>query len=117
MVGNNQMSTLYLVVSFFFVLVFVRNYHGIQRKVSARVLVFLFILAFVFSVLFPNVIGDMAKFFGFGRGADFMFYTFVIFSIGVFGLLYKKIYLLERRLTALNRQASILQSKQGEDCE
>ena len=105
------MSTLYLVVSFFFVLVFVRNYHGVQRKVSARVLVILFIFAFVFSVLFPNVIGRLAQFFGFGRGADFMFYTFVIFSIGVFGLLYKKIYLLERRLTALNRQVSIQQSK------
>ncbi len=111
------MASLYLVFNFFLVLLFVRNYHGIQRKVSARILVILFILAFVLSVLFPNVIGRLAQFFGFGRGADFMFYTFVIFSIGVFGLLYKKIYLLERRLTALNRQASILQSKLADDYE
>ena len=111
------MSTMYLVVNFFLVLIFVRNYHGVQRKVSARILVIVFIFAFVFSVLFPNVVGDLANFFGFGRGADFMFYNFVIFSIGVFGLLYKKIYLLERRLTALNRQASILQSKLWDERE
>ena len=92
-------------------LVFIRNYHGVQRKVSARVLVVLFVLAFVLSVLFPNEITRIAHFFGFGRGTDFIFYNFVIFSIGIFGLLYKKIVTLERRLIALNRQASIHESK------
>ncbi len=105
------MSTAYLLVLFFFVLVFVRNYHGIQRKVTARAFIFIFIFAFLLSALFPSLIGNLAGFFGFGRGTDFMFYNFVIFSIGIFGLLYKKIYLLERRLILLNRQVSIYQSK------
>lgn len=105
------MPTIYLVVNFFIVLLFIRNYHGITRKVSARVFVVLFIMAFVLSALFPNQIGRIATTFGFGRGADFVFYNFVIFSIGIFGLLYKKILLLERRLIALNRQASIHESR------
>jgi hypothetical protein len=35
----------------------------------------------------------------------------VIFTLGVFGLLHKKILLLERRLVELNRQASIAGTK------
>jgi hypothetical protein len=110
-VGNN-MSALYLVTSFALIVVFVRNYHGVQRKVSARFFMIMFIFAFVLSVMFPNQITRIASFFGFGRGADFVFYNFVIFSIGTFGLLYKKIVLLERRLVELNRQASI----RGSEC-
>lgn len=105
------MSTAYLVINFFIVLLFIRNYHGVPRKVSARLFVILFVMAFVLSALFPNQIGRIAGFFGFGRGADFVFYNFVIFSIGIFGLLYKKILLLERRLISLNRQASIHESR------
>ena len=111
------MSTIYLVVNFFLVLIFVRNYHGVQSKVTARIIFIAFIFVFIVSVMFPNSIGDLAQLFGFGRGADFMFYNFVIFSIGMFGLLYKKIYLLERRLTALNRQTAIFQSKFREEIE
>ena len=103
------MTAAYLVINFIFVLIFVRNYHGIKSKVTARVFILIFILAFLLSVLFPNFVTQIADFFGFGRGTDFMFYNFVIFSIGVFGLLYKKIVLLERRLVALNRQVSINQ--------
>lgn len=105
------MPTAYLIVNFFIVILFVRNYHGVTRKVSARIFVVLFVMAFVLSALFPNQIGQIATTFGFGRGADFVFYNFVIFAIGIFGLLYKKILMLERRLINLNRQCSINESR------
>lgn len=109
------MSAAYLVLSFALVLIFVRNYHGVQKKVSARFFLIIFIMGFILSVLFPNQISQIASFFGFGRGADFIFYNFVIFAIGIFGLLYKKILLLERRLIDLNRQVSIREGRFGDD--
>lgn len=111
------MSAAYLVTCFLLVLFFVRNYHGVQKKVSARVFLIIFILAFVLSVLFPDQISKIGLFFGFGRGADFIFSNFVVFALGVFGLLYKKILLLERRLIELNRQASIFGVKSRDDSE
>ncbi len=111
------MTSVYLIFNFILVLIFIRNYHGIKRKVTARLTIIFFIIAFILSVLFPNLVTQVASFFGFGRGADFIFYNFVIFSLGVFGLLYKKIFLLERRLVHLNRQASIFQSSTKADGE
>ena len=105
------MSAAYLVFSFILVLFFVRNYHGVRRKVYARLFLIIFVIAFLLSVLFPNQIARVGLIFGFGRGADFVFSNFVIFTLGVFGLLYKKILLLERRLVELNRQASIARTK------
>ena len=101
------MSAAYLVSIFLLVIIFVRNYHGVQKKVSARLFLIIFIVGFILSVLLPNLITQIASFFGFGRGTDFVFYNFVIFAIGIFGLLYKKILMLERRLIDLNRQVSI----------
>ena len=109
------MSATYLVLGLVLVLYFVRNYHGVQKKVSARLFLLIFVLAFVLSVMFPNQITRIGLFFGFGRGADFVFSNFVIFSLGAFGLLYKKILLLERRLVQLNRQSSILGNKLQND--
>jgi len=105
------MSATYLVLCLVLVLYFVRNYHGVQKKVSARLFLLVFVLAFVLSVVFPNQITRIGSFFGFGRGADFVFSNFVIFALGGLGLLYKKILLLERRLFELNRQASIREGR------
>lgn len=104
------MPATYLVLNLVLVLFFVRNYHGVQKKVSARLFLVIFVLAFILSVVFPNQITLIGSFFGFGRGADFIFSNFVIFSLGAFGLLYKKILHLERRLIELNRQVSIRES-------
>jgi small membrane protein len=109
--AGDKMPTLYLVANFLLVLFFIRNYHGVQKKVSARIFVVVFVLAFVLSAFSPSYVTKIANFFGFGRGTDFVFYNFVIFTIGILGLLYKKILLLERRLIALNRQASINEAK------
>ena len=101
------MPAAYLVSCLIIVIVFVRNYHGVQRKVSARLFVILFLCLFIISVIYPEHITEAANFFGVGRGSDFIFYNFIIFGVGILGLLYKKIIHLERRLLDLNRQVSI----------
>ena len=106
MVGNN-MSAAYLVFCFIVVIIFVRNYHGVQKKVSARFFVLFLFLIFIVSVIYPQHITKVANFFGVGRGSDFIFYNFIVFGLGMIGLLYKKIIHLERRLLNLNRQVSI----------
>ena len=101
------MSAIYLITSVILVFIFVRNYDGVRRKVSARLFVIVFFFAFIFSVIYPEQITKIANFFGVGRGSDFMFYNFIVFGLGMLALLYRKIVHLERRLVELNRQASI----------
>ena len=105
-VGNN-MPAIYLVTSLLLVMFFVRNYQGVQKRVYARIFVILFFCGFITSVVYPGLATEIANFFGIGRGSDFIFYNFIIFGLGLIGLLYKKIINLERRLLDLNRQISI----------
>jgi len=101
------MAAIYLITNFLLVLLFLRNYKGIQKKISARLFLIIFALALIFAVLFPDKISEIGNFFGIGRGADFIFYNFIIFTIGIFGILYKKNLYLERKLIELNRQVAI----------
>jgi hypothetical protein len=104
--GGNNMAALYLIANFFLVLIFMRNYNGIQKKISARLFMIVFAITLILAVLFPNKITTIANFFGIGRGADFVFYNFIIFTIGMIGILYKKNLYLERKLIELNRQVA-----------
>ncbi len=101
------MPAVYLIVTSFLVLVFVRNYHGVQKRVSARIFVVFLFIIFIISVIYPDKLTEIANFFGVGRGSDFVFYNFILFGLGIVGILYKKIIYLERRLIDLSRQASI----------
>ena len=104
---GNKMPAVYLATSLILVVFFVRNYQGVQRRVSARIFVSLFFCGFITSVIYPGLVTEIANFFGIGRGSDFIFYNVIIFGLGLIGLLYKKIINLERRLLDLNRQISI----------
>jgi len=77
----------------------------------------MFLLAFAAvataAVIFPQLMTDVAAFFGVGRGADLLLYLMVVAFIGSLAMQSRRAAELNRRITLLNRRLAILEAESG----
>jgi len=75
----------------------------------------MFLLAFAAiataAVIFPELLTDVASWFGVGRGADLLLYLLVIAFIGSLAMQSRRATELNRRITLLNRRLAILEAE------
>lgn len=77
------------------------------HKVLWRGYVVLVLIAAGLSVLFPDVLTDVAERLGVGRGADLLLYVMVVTFMLVSVVLFRRLAELERRYTELARAIAI----------
>ena len=83
----------------------------LRSRLFDRILfVFLFAVGLVFIFL-PDLTTKIAHVLGIGRGADFLFYLFIILAFYAFILLYSKLRKFENTLTEIIRQDAIKNAK------
>ena len=66
-----------------------------------RLAVLAIFFAGVLGITFPQLTTYFAKIFGVGRGADLIFYLFIVFALFIFVLLYSEVMRLSRQQTEL----------------
>ncbi len=69
-----------------------------------------FILLFctgIYLIIFHEITNDLATFLGITRGADLIFYTFVLFSFFIYIYLFQRIRILENNVVRLVREDAI----------
>ena len=72
-----------------------------------RVVIVLITLAGVYFVLFPETSSNIAHLVGIGRGADLVFYLFIIFSLFWFSSISTKMNRTDRKLTEIVRANAV----------
>ena len=82
-------------------------YIRLRSTIVDVLLIFLFVVAGVFLVLFNEYSDKIAHWFGVGRGADLIFYTGFLFLFFLVLKLYARIRKMEQNLTELVRKKSI----------
>lgn len=77
------------------------------HKVLWRAYVVLVAVAAGLSVVFPDALTTVARFFGVGRGADLLLYVLVVTFMLVSVVLFRRLNELERRYTQLARAVAV----------
>ena len=95
-------------------LLFIGMYMYVRLRSSLFdvVLIFVFIVAGILLVLFPETTSDIAHWAGVGRGVDLMFYLGFLFLFFIILKLYARIRRLEQHLTKDVREESILNAEE-----
>lgn len=102
---------LILIVSILVVAVFlVRSTSNTKNVALRRLLLLAFVLLALFSILFPAITTKVAQAIGVGRGADLILYLLVIAFLSYSVVSYRRMNILENRITDLARQLALAQS-------
>lgn len=93
---------------------------GLSKHVGAsfleRVASLSLIITGASCIAFPlSTAQPLAELFGIGRGVDFVFYVYIIFSLIMLNVLYKKAKLNNYRLTILMSELAQIQQKMQEN--
>lgn len=78
-----------------------------------RILIFLITLGGGYFVIFPESASTIANMLGIGRGADLIFYLFIIFSLFWFASTSAKFQVIDRKLTEIIRANAISNPIEG----
>ena len=89
------------IASFFTYLKFFRT--ALLDKLIAMLICFCALV----SILFPDITMFFANLLGVGRGADLVFYLYIVASVFVFIALYSKIMNLNSAITTLSREMAL----------
>ncbi|MCU1536212.1 MAG: hypothetical protein JWP82_563 [Humibacillus sp.] len=81
--------------------------YGQKAQALRRIGLLLFAAFAVWSVLNPNLLNEIARFFGIGRGADLVFYGLVIAFLGFVVTTFKRFRTMEARYTRLARRIAL----------
>ena len=88
----------------------VRSTANAKNVALRRLLLLLFALIAVISIIFPDITGIVASWVGVGRGTDLLLYMLVIAFLGYAVVNYRRMNILEGRLTDLARELTIARS-------
>lgn len=76
-----------------------------------RILMALFVIAAVFSVLFPQWLSWLAQLVGVGRGTDLVLYGLIVMFLAFIYTQYRRNIILQRQLTLLARKIALIEAK------
>lgn len=80
---------------------------GAKQLAVRRLLIIMFALFAVFTVIFPSILTQVARFVGVGRGADLLLYATVVVLLGFLALQEARTKNAEKRTTYLARRLAI----------
>lgn len=89
------------------ILIGVYMYIRLRSSLFDLLLIFLFMGAGVFLVMFPDYANRIANWAGVGRGADLVFYMAILFLFFLILKLYSRLRKIEQHFTELVRKKSI----------
>jgi hypothetical protein len=106
-----KIAQIALLISLFFVGRFLISK---DNKLVSRILILLILLLGIISILQPDLTSSVAQKIGIGRGADLIFYLYILGSLLIFAYLRNTINALQRNLTSLTREIALFSAtKQG----
>ena len=79
-----------------------------------RILALLFVLAAVCAIIFPNLLSEVAHFFGIGRGTDFLLYGFIVVSMLFAVAVIRAKARSDARVTRLARAVALIEARDRE---
>lgn len=91
-------------------IVLVRSTTKTKYVALRRMLLLVFVVIAVISVLFPAITTRVAQFVGVGRGTDLILYMLVLAFLSYSVVNYRRMNILENRMTDLARELAIAQS-------
>lgn len=89
----------------------VRSLPGEKSLAIKRILAILFVLAAAAAILFPQLLSIVANFFGIGRGADLLLYSFVIASMVFAVMAIRAKARSDARVTDLARAVALMEAR------
>lgn len=84
-----------------------RSTTGARHQAIRRLLLIGFVGFAVVAILFPGTLTQIAGFVGVGRGADLLLYVLTITFLGFVAASYRRMRLMEQRVTTLAREAAL----------
>ncbi|HXV93048.1 MAG TPA: DUF2304 domain-containing protein [Pseudonocardia sp.] len=94
-----------------FLVVFVRNRHGVKMQAGKRVGLVLFAALTVYAVVRPDDVTTVAQLLGVGRGADLLLYALAVAFVLAILNLYLRFRWIDRQLTDLARTLAIREAE------
>ena len=108
LVGNRTfIIQLLLVLGIVLIVAWLFIKRGAKQLAVRRLLIIAFALFAVLTVLFPNVLSQVANLVGVGRGADLLLYATVLVLLGFLALQEARTKAAEKRTTVLARRLAI----------
>jgi hypothetical protein len=107
---NFQLFQIILVIAF---LSFVLYLYRIKTVSTDRIILFILSLGGILLVIDPNLATQIANFVGIGRGADLIFYLFMIFCLFRFAEIDSNLRSQEQQLTKVVRMQTLQNPRKG----
>ena len=104
----------FLIIIFLTLLMLNTKKKALRKMFSRMGFIFMF-FGFVFSLMTPSIIQDVAHFLGVGRGADLVLYVLALGTL-IFGMLvYIKIKEIEDKLVKIARELTLINRSSDSD--
>lgn len=91
--------------------ILVSYFRWFRSAVADKLVIALILAAGIFMVVFPELTNKLAAALGVGRGADLVFYLFIVAFCYLMLLVYAKIKKMERQLAELARKQALMEVK------
>ena len=105
------MKLIQLILIIGLLVILVSYFRWFRSAVIDKLLIGLILAAGIFLVVFPDLTNRLAATLGVGRGADLVFYLFMVAVCYLLLLVYAKIRKLERQLAELARRQALMDVK------
>lgn len=92
----------------------VRALPGEKSLAVKRLIAFLFVLAAIAAILFPQLLSNIANFLGIGRGTDLLLYSFVLVALLYAAMSARSKARSDARVTELARQVALIEAASRE---
>lgn len=102
------MKLIQLILIIGLLVILVSYFRWFRSAVIDKVLIGCILAAGIFLVVFPDLTNRLAATLGVGRGADLVFYLFIVAFCYLILLVYAKIRKLERQLAELARRQALM---------
>ena len=105
------MKLIQLILIIGLLVILISYFRWFRSAVIDKLLIACILAAGIFLVVFPDLTNKLATTLGVGRGADLVFYLFIVAFCYLILLVYAKIRKLERQLAELARRQALMDVK------
>ncbi|MDO5672140.1 MAG: DUF2304 domain-containing protein [Actinomycetaceae bacterium] len=100
-----------LVTAVILLVVSITRSEGARHMAVRRILTFIFAIAALSAIIFPQALSSLALFLGVGRGTDLVLYGLVIVFFGYLVVDWRRHLATDRQITILTRRLAILEAR------